>query len=501
MGTMADLPATIGPYRVVRQLGEGGMGTVYEAKHEAIGRRVAIKVLHARHARDAEFTSRFFNEARAVNMVDHPGLVQISDYGQLPEGTAYIVMEYLKGESLDHRLNRTERRLPAGEVLQIAWQLADSLASAHTKGIVHRDLKPENVMMVPDPHMLIGERAKLLDFGIAKVTEEPGKQSVKTQQHAVMGTPYYMSPEQCEASGAVDPKSDVYSLGCMIYEMFTGRPPFTAPSPARVFSMHITQEPEPLRKLVPTMPGAIADLVHRMLRKERTERPSMRQLSAELESMFKLVPAPLKKHFDGDSDEPSSISEAVQINSTLGRAAVQLSGPQKRKIGLILGGGMTLFVALFAAAWTLRPRPQPGVSPPIVITKTVTPPVAPRTVTLRLESDPPGAEVVCIASGEVLGATPWRLTQEAMPGERKLRLRLDGYAEQEVTLRTDDNDGLKVSLSALPGRGKKPIGAGKRHDLNTPGPDSKDPADAGNRGKRPPKGKKLPTYVKPPLED
>jgi serine/threonine protein kinase len=136
--TGPEIPEKIGPYKVVRKLGEGGMGAVYEALHEAIGRRVAIKVLLSSFAKDAQFTSRFFNEARAVNVVEHPGLVQISDFGQLPDGAAYLVMELLNGESLARRISAARGPLPVGDVVSLTWQLADSLAAAHAKGIVHR---------------------------------------------------------------------------------------------------------------------------------------------------------------------------------------------------------------------------------------------------------------------------------------------------------------------------------------------------------------------------
>jgi serine/threonine protein kinase len=139
---MAAQPSTIGPYHIVRLLGEGGMGAVYEAVHETIERRVAIKVLHPEFASNAEFTARFFNEARAVNRVEHPGLVQISDYGQQPDGTAYIVMEFLRGESLSRRLTLRGGKLSTPEVLNLSRQIAEALAAAHTKNIVHRALDP-----------------------------------------------------------------------------------------------------------------------------------------------------------------------------------------------------------------------------------------------------------------------------------------------------------------------------------------------------------------------
>lgn len=138
-----DEGTKIGPYRIVRMLGQGGMGAVFAALHELIGRKVAIKVLHAAYASDAEFIQRFFNEARAVNIVDHPGIVQISDYGLLTDGTAYIVMEFLKGETLGQRLRSAGSGLPIADVVHLAWQVADSLLAAHGKGIIHRELMLE----------------------------------------------------------------------------------------------------------------------------------------------------------------------------------------------------------------------------------------------------------------------------------------------------------------------------------------------------------------------
>jgi serine/threonine-protein kinase len=193
---MVELPPVIGPYRVIRPIGKGGMGTVFEAENEAIERRVAIKVLRPELAGSKEMASRFVNEARAVNRVDHPGIVQVSDHGVLADGTAYIVMELLKGETLAQRIERRGAGLSVAEVLHLGWQLADSLAAAHAKGIIHRDLKPENIMLVPDPHVAIGERAKLLDFGLAKLTAKRGAQAFVTSGGQVMGTPLYMSPER-----------------------------------------------------------------------------------------------------------------------------------------------------------------------------------------------------------------------------------------------------------------------------------------------------------------
>ena len=158
---------TIGPYRVIREVGKGGMGAVYEAIHPQIERKVAIKVLHPEYAVNQQVVQRFFNEARAVNIVNHPSVVQISEFGQQPDGTAYIVMEFLEGESLGGRMKRLGGKLSVADTLRLTRQVAAALAAAHAKNIVHRDLKPDNVMIVSDPEAPGGERAKILDFGIA----------------------------------------------------------------------------------------------------------------------------------------------------------------------------------------------------------------------------------------------------------------------------------------------------------------------------------------------
>src|ERR1041385_6396596 len=187
----------VGAYRVLHRIGAGGMGSVWLAEHTMLGRRAAIKVLHSTFSRDPAIVTRFFNEARAATAIDDPGIVQIFDFGEHVDGSAYIVMELLEGETLEQRLSRLGR-LGVRDALRIMRQIASSLGAAHQRGIVHRDLKPENIFIVRDPEVPGGERAKILDFGIAKLT---GDSIVKTQTSSVMGTPIYMSPEQCRGAG------------------------------------------------------------------------------------------------------------------------------------------------------------------------------------------------------------------------------------------------------------------------------------------------------------
>jgi serine/threonine protein kinase len=191
-----------------------------------LGKPAAVKVLLPELSNNREIVNRFFNEARAATSVRHPGIVEIFDFGYMPSGLAYIVMELLDGESLS-RVLVARGRLSEQEALVYTRGIASALAPAHAQGIVHRDLKPDNIFLVRDPDMLGGLRPKILDFGIAKVTEAQRIGGVsKTRTGAVLGTPTYMSPEQCRGTGEIDARSDLYAVGCILYEMLVGRPPF-----------------------------------------------------------------------------------------------------------------------------------------------------------------------------------------------------------------------------------------------------------------------------------
>ena len=277
---------TLGSYTVERELGRGGMGAVYAAVHTLLGRRAAVKVLLGQLSSDEAAVQRFFNEARAASAIKHPSIVEIYDFGWA-EGadgahrSAYIVMELMDGESLAARLARLGK-LPVPSALLVARQIATALGAAHRAGIVHRDLKPDNVFLVPDPEVASGERVKLLDFGIAKLARATGGVA-KTTTGALMGTPHYMSPEQCEGSRAVDAKSDLYALGCMLFQMISGRLPFEGEGVGGIIGMHLYVEPPLLRSRVPDAPEAVEALVSRLLAKAPEDRPaSADEVAAEL---------------------------------------------------------------------------------------------------------------------------------------------------------------------------------------------------------------------------
>ena len=237
---------TIGNYLVTQKLGEGGMGSVYLAEHPTIGKKVALKVLHSEFASNQEVASRFFNEAKAVNDIGHPNIVDIVDFGILQgvvgrEQLVYFIMEYLHGTSVTS-LIRNEAPLPPERALGLALQVADALAASHKCGIVHRDLKPDNIILVTRARQ--SDFVKLLDFGIAKLTGDHAGGN-RTRTGIVMGTPAYMSPEQCDGKGLVDHRTDIYALGILLYEMLTGRVPFVGEGYGEVLVQHLTQKPLP----------------------------------------------------------------------------------------------------------------------------------------------------------------------------------------------------------------------------------------------------------------
>jgi serine/threonine protein kinase len=262
--------ATVGNYVLERELGRGGMGAVYAGVHKLVGRRAAIKVLLPDLSRKQDLVDRFFNEARAAARIKHPSIVDIYDYGYAGDGSAYIVMELLEGETLATRL-KARGPMPIPAACALARQVANALGAAHALGIIHRDLKPDNVFLVKDPEVAGGERVKLLDFGIAKLATDTAGVSA-TVTGAILGTPHYMSPEQCEGSRVVDARTDLYSLGCMLFQMLTGQLPFDSPGIGGLIGMHLHVPPPLLRSRLPVASAELEAVVARLLAKPVDER-------------------------------------------------------------------------------------------------------------------------------------------------------------------------------------------------------------------------------------
>jgi eukaryotic-like serine/threonine-protein kinase len=261
-------------YEIASVIGEGGMGTVYLARHTFTGRKAAVKLLHSQLTQDQVLVARFMNEARATAAIGHPNIIDIIDVGFLPDGrTPYLMMEFLEGESLGKRLQR-DRPLPIDEAIGIACQTASALSAAHACDIVHRDLKPDNLFLVPDPSMQpLRLRVKVLDFGIAKLRGELSAGSVKTRTGTIMGTPLYMSPEQCRGFAQnIDNRTDIYTLGIILYEMVCGSPPFVSEGLGDLLVMHIGNQPAPPRTLNADVPGAVEAAIMRALAKDPDQR-------------------------------------------------------------------------------------------------------------------------------------------------------------------------------------------------------------------------------------
>ena len=309
----------IGRYEVGERLGKGGFGVVHLARDVELGREVAIKFLRPEYMTRRQVVQRFLQEARACAKIGHPGIVTVFECGlvegsgQRLDGTAYLVMERLRGESLGDRLQH-RGRMPALAAIGIARQLAAALHVAHDAGIIHRDLKPDNVYLVKDAAVVGGERVKILDFGVAKLTDPEPDEDPNTHSQMMLGTPRYMSPEQARAAAKVDHRTDIYALGCLLYELVCGKPPFGGDI-GEVLVSHQTAPITPPREIVPSIPAALDELIVRMLAKEPEARPaSMRAVDDSLDEVFgSLAP---KRRAKTSPDEEKTVPRKPLVPDT-----------------------------------------------------------------------------------------------------------------------------------------------------------------------------------------
>lgn len=296
-----------GRYALEMLVGSGGMADVYRAKDQLLERTVAVKILHQQYEHDTEFIGRFQREAKAAARITHPNIVNVYDVG-VAEGRHYIVMEYVPGRTLKERI-KEEGALPVAQALHIAKQIAGALAQAHANNLVHCDIKPHNILVMPDGNV------KVADFGIARAVTE----STMTYNDNIMGSVHYFSPEQARGT-IITPKSDVYSLGVVLYEMLSGHIPFDGNTAVSIARKHLEEEPQPLRRLVPGIPPVVEALVARMMAKDPAQRPDSSTLAADIAHTEQLlrgdqttaVPA-----FDPDATRVLSPQEAKEIHAAV----------------------------------------------------------------------------------------------------------------------------------------------------------------------------------------
>ncbi len=277
-----------GRYRVIEKIGEGGMGTVYLAEQVSIGRKVALKILHPEFARDQEFVKRFRQEARLAASLNHRNVITVFDFDQGDDGSLFIAMEYVQGQSLSDVV-RQEGPLDLARAVRLGIQIAEGLGAAHRAGVIHRDIKPENIMVVGDA----ADEIKLMDFGIARL-RDTGAATRLTRSGMILGTPVYMAPEQIEG-GEVTERTDIYAFGIVLYEMLSGSVPFSAPTPSAVLLKHLKETPVPLRKLRKEIPPPFERVVMHALEKK----PDARQRNMdELVEGLKAAERALQSAYD-----------------------------------------------------------------------------------------------------------------------------------------------------------------------------------------------------------
>jgi eukaryotic-like serine/threonine-protein kinase len=450
-----------GRYQVDYVLGVGSMGIVYGARHAAVGKLVAIKVLRAHLADDAEAIQRFNAEATAATSIGNQHIVETFDFGRLPDGAAYLVMEYLEGRSLADLIEGWSP-LPLARITKIGVQIAEALNAAHLAGIVHRDLKPDNVFLCERDSD--ADFVKILDFGIAKFGVS---QARLTQAGAVFGTPAYMSPEQALGK-ATDGRTDIYALGVMLYEMACGRVPFQGENAIAVLALHANETPEPLSARKPDISPELEAIVHKCLQKDLEARyGSMAELAADLARLasgmpVRAEPPPLVV--------PVTVTEQVATLPEIAPVPVSSPAPAS-SAGVPWPLVLLLLVAVAGGAyWFSRPR-QPSASPsvPRAEPKPLPPPLP---SAAELDDGAPEREVALVLfpldarvflGDQDLGQMPVSVkVKEGHP--LKVRIVRDGYWTRKLTL-----DGTKKRVV---------IGLVKRTEAKPEAADDDEPAGA-----------------------
>jgi serine/threonine-protein kinase len=453
-----------GRYRIESVIGEGGMGLVYKAVHAALRKPLAIKVLRPEVSKNEQIVARFKQEAQSASQIGNQHIIDISDFGELPDGSTYFVMEFLNGRSLTKALE--DERISTQRTIHIAKQLCKALGAAHENGIVHRDMKPDNVQLIErgDDKDFV----KVLDFGIAKVG---GGTSKLTQAGQVFGTPHYMSPEQCAGTG-VDHRTDIYAVGVMLYEMATGAVPFDADNLMGILTKHLYENPIPPHELPP--PVNVAPAVEAVILKCLSKKPELRyQTMSELLDDLEAVEAGLTPKAVVDQVERNTHAGQTTTGPDLtasGRVTVGMGQPQdnipgrRSMLPMLIGGALLLAIGGGAAALLsgrddsadpahvvkpagdVQPQPPAAAEPKApAAPEPIVAPAAPAQVVIR--SNPEGAELY--RDHVLLGNTPYTMPKPKDAERFEFELRLSGYANKAFSITSATRDELDLKLSAI----------------------------------------------------
>jgi tRNA A-37 threonylcarbamoyl transferase component Bud32 len=469
-----------GRYLVTRQVGQGGMGAVYEATHTLIGKRVAVKVLLEKYARREAIVQRLEQEARLASSCQNEHIIDITDFGTTEDGRTFVVMEFLDGESLAECLAR-ETRLSEQRTLGIVSQAASALAAAHAKGIVHRDIKPENLFLLRRKDQ---DFVKVVDFGISqslRASDEAEEQPRLTQTGMVLGTPLYMSPEQARGDDELDARVDVYALGVIMYEATTGRVPFVGNNYLSVISQVLNESPTPPREIRADLSEEFEAVVLRAMSKDRTERyPSATDLLADVTALL---------------EDPTRSTERAKITGPRKKLPVRSKSPLKVAIwvalvAVVIAAVVTTVVMLFGGSTAAKKQGALAVVPPPVAVDAAPPPVevdaAPEAETMEvtIKTEPPDATVT--VDGVDKGTAPVVTRLVVHDHYTEVTASAPGYDDGKLTFNVyvDKQKTYTVKLKKTP-KGAPP----PRPRTGTPPPPSPplpDQAGSGGTGARPP---------------
>ncbi|MBX3232668.1 MAG: serine/threonine protein kinase, partial [Labilithrix sp.] len=427
-----------GRYAIEALLGEGGMGFVYLGRHKLIDKRVAIKILRSDLAADVEMTERFLNEARAASSIGSPHIVDISDFGRLPDGAAYFAMEFLDGVSLS-KISGDGKVVPAARLVHVAKQIARGLGVAHSRGVVHRDLKPDNVMLIQR-----GEDrdfVKVLDFGIAKLQ---GEQAKLTRAGSVFGTPHYMSPEQA-AGVPVDHRTDIYSLGVMLYEMAVGRVPFDADNFMGILTQHMYKAPAPMRAVAlpgyDVPPSLEAIIVKALSKKPELRYATMEEMIVDLEKVERGIVPDAFSEVTSRSDLYAVPADYFQNPTSVGSTG-RSSKRSLLMVGLAGGAIGLAVVGVILGVTTMKRETQPIAA----TTATELTDPTPSAPAVELPANPPSNKIAVVVTGEPADALITLEDDPADKGEQQPRTLLVG-PDEKVKIRVESKDHLPKRIA------------------------------------------------------